>query len=344
MIVSNTQKFLTIRYQLSCMIIAGFIIFLFLLYPLNNFHSTAKVPRLLPLSQEVLSSLDQEYTVRVGFEARDFITFDPEKNDFTILAKLWFEYDPAHIAFEDIDAFSFVKADILKKSKPFFRTKDNGLTCVQYYLRLHFYSELDYRSFPLDDHRLYLSLISPAPITTFFYTVDNGSFKRGEDFHITGWKPVASRAVAGYDTEQIGDSEAIQYPKVVFSVDLSKNDTRHLFLILLPLLFIFFVSIFALSIRDFVVAISVVVAAISALIAYAFVMQSISPDVPYFMISDYLFLMFLVAIFSIFLTLLFTVQDHGVTHENMLKIRGATVIVLYSVVVACWCYIIFWVR
>ena len=343
MAIPQIKRVLTVRYQLICMFITAAAFFVLLHRPMNNFIPISKMPRVLPITESVKAGWSNNGlavpVVNVGLVIQDFLKFDMAKNDFIAAAAVWFEFDPQQVSLEDIDAFVFAKSDIIKKSKPFIKKRENGRTYVQWYVRIHFSTNLDYHRFPLDDHSLYVTLLSPFPAQKFMYNITPQHCKLDDHFDVTGWDIKGCRAIAGYSAEQIGDSEPVEYPKIVFAIDLEKNDGRHLFIILLPLLFIFYICMFALSIHDFALAISVIVASVSALIAYAFVMQSISPDVGYFMMSDYLFLIFLMVIFVIFLTLLFTSPDHGVAKETMLNVRGLCVLCIYAIVIVLWYYL-----
>jgi cytochrome c oxidase subunit IV len=108
----------------------------------------------------------------------------------------------------------------------------------------------------------------------------------------------------------------------------------------LPLLLIFYLSIFAFSIKDIVLAGTLILGSTSGLLAYAFVIQTISPLVGYFMLSDYLFIFVLMSIFIIFLiTILYAVPEHIASKRVLDTIKGFTIPLLYILLVVVWYYL-----
>lgn len=336
----NPSKFITVHYQVVLLVVTTLLLIGSLYHPMNDFYPVAQEPHVITITDDMMKKWTTPPTiVKTGLTITDFSKFDTLKNDFIAHVIIWFEYDPKKISQAEIDTFSFVRAEILKKSAPFIKHEADGAVFVQYYLTVQFATILDYHRFPLDDHSLYLTLINPIEASKMLYSVDPADYRVVDSLDVTGWSIVNLSAKNGYEVDHLGKKYTAEYPKVVFSIDLSKHDERHLFMILLPLLFIFYFSMFALSIIDFMHAITVIVTTVSALIAYSFVLQSLSPDVGYFMVSDYFFLAFLFLIFIIFLIVLLTAPDHGHTKEKIKKIRGLATPLLYGALVLVWYYL-----
>lgn len=282
------------------------IILFYLLYTNeNNFCSKDKMPHLLPITKEVLDK--KPASVHVGISILDFSNFDIKQNKFTTNAAVWFIFNPKEISIESIEKFSFERGQIEEKSKPYsYLIGQNQLS--RFFVRVSFKSDLNYSNFPFDDHKIYLSLINDtlSPEQIIFK-----SFK--EDLKIdpirehSGWKYVDHNVYTGYDTAKLGSNEIsriIKYPEVVFELDYNQASSRYALLIVLPLLLIFFIELFALAIdqasqRGALINLSGT--DIAALFAYRFVIETLSPSTGYFMISDYLFFIFLSLSFAMLL-------------------------------------------
>jgi hypothetical protein len=99
--------------------------------------------------------------------------------------------------------------------------------------------------------------------------------------------------------------------------------------LLLPLLLTFFVTLvsFSFDVGAFFEAhLVVAIGAITALLAYRFVIQAMAPDVGYFMLSDYLFLLFLVAVFAAFFV-------NTVIRDISLRTKKIIVVLLHAFVI-----------
>lgn len=334
------EKCLSVYSQVVFMVVTTIILVAMLYKPMTDFVPIAPAPLIIPVTESLKKEWQQEpAVVKTGLRITDFSKFDALKNDFVVHVNLWFEYDPKKVTFEEIDNFAFIRGDIVKKSEPFIKKEEGGTIFVQYYLKVQFSTALDYHRFPLDDHSLYLSLMHNIPASRMIYDVVLDDFALEDSLDITGWSVVQLKAKTGCDIDHLGKSYTLARPKAIFSIDLAKYDERNLFMILLPLLFIFYLSMFALSINDFMHGITILVSTISALIAYSFVMQTMSPSVGYFMVSDYFFLSFLFLIFIVFLIILLTATDGGFLKNDYKLVRGIATPILYGALMVIWYYL-----
>src|SRR5205085_4826973 len=119
---------------------------------------------------------------------------------------------------------------------------------------------------------------------------------------VKGWHKFNAHAHAGYLEERL-QQEAFRYPAAVFSIDYGRyTNVRNIFMILLPMLLLFFIALFSLIINprdNFTFVLTIPVSAIAGLISFRFVVEAMSPKVGYFMYSDYFFVLFLVLVFAI---------------------------------------------
>jgi hypothetical protein len=306
------------------------------------FNPSGPSPFVKPVTPEIIAQWGTAPArVKVGFNMNDFLLFDIVKNDFVMNAFIWFKFDPKEVSAETIDKFAFTKGDILKKSDARITTA-NGITTVFYTIRVAFSSIVDYTRFPIDDHTLFLNLTNPAVTAEqLIYDVDHEGYVVAESLYLTGWNVVGHETKSsGFSTINLGDNQTITQPKTVFSIDVSKQDLRQLALIFLPLLFLFYVGLLTFAIRDAAVAMTFPLASISGLFAYSFVIQTLAPAVGYFMISDYLFLFFLISSFIIFLVGSLTViPEHIIAKKRVAQIEGMTVLILHLTLIGLWYYL-----
>jgi len=335
------EKFSSISYQIFFLVITSIILVAMLYRPITEFHPVGKMPGVLPVTAQTIAQWGKEpVRVKTGFSITDFIKFDAVKNEYLVNAIIWFEYDPQAIKLETIEKFSFTKGDIVKKSDPIITKKSENMHVATYYIRILFGTIMDYVRFPLDDHRLFLNLTNySANAQELVYEVAASDYAVADNIYIAGWQAIGHAVKSGYSENKVGEN-TISQPKVVFSMDVSKQDVRQLLLIVLPLLLIFYFSIFAFSIKDIVLAITLVLACISGLLAYAFVIQTLSPAVGYFMLSDYLFIFFITTIFIIFLiTVLFAVPEHIASKKTLEMVKGVAIPLLYITLIIVWYYL-----
>ncbi len=245
--------------------------------------------------------------VKVGLYIRDFSEFNITKEEFTFSGIIWFVFDPTLVSLETIGKFSFEKGEILEKSAPKVRLVDNN-ALVYYDIKVKFTSPLRYDLFPFDDHRIYIlftnNFVSAVEVKFESSTYD---FVVKPTLRDIGWEQVDRRVQAGYlkdDLDPYDEAKNTYHPRVAFALDYSRVGVRYITLIILPLLLLLFLAIFTFSLdakKSSGTALSLAAGGVTGIIAYRFVMESMSPSVDYFMISDKIFFLFFVAIFFIFL-------------------------------------------
>jgi hypothetical protein len=335
------EKFATIPYQIAFFVITTIVVTAMLYRPLVQYHPAGHKPRLLPMADEAIKQRGQEpIHVKTGFTITDFIKFDPIHNDFSINAVLWFEFNPKTVSAEVVDKFFFTKGDVAKRSEPQIEKKSDTVTRVTNFLRIQFSTIMDYSRFPLDDHRFYLNLTNvETEARNIIFDIASEDFTVDSYLYIAGWQHVGHAVASGY-TDTVAGTQTFQAPRIVFSLDLSKQDVRELLLILLPLLLIFYFTIFSFAMKDLGLVFQQIISSIAGLLAYAFVIQTLSPTVGYFMLSDYFFLFFLATVFIIFLvSMLFAVPEHIATMPHLKAIKGATSLALYVLLISVWYYL-----
>jgi len=330
----------SVKLQIVSGIIFSIIVSWLLYIPLQQFKSEDEFPALVSLTpQKILNFGGAPSFVTVGMYIRDIPTFDIIEGHFVIDTNIWFRFDPRLVSLDRISQFTFDRAKILKRSEPYTRIEGNKLL-ARYDMRIEFNTTLNYDHFPLDDHQINFS------ITNFFLTPSDIVFQSSTKnlalnpkIQISGWKCIDKEIKTGFLEDKLdpNDPKSIIYnPRVVFSLDFARTGVRHIVSILLPLLLIFFISITTFTFnpygRNGGNIISVSIASITAVIAYRFVIDRMSPDVGYFMLSDYVFLFLLVSCCTIFVVNLFSMKISGF-FKNILTI------ILYLINIAIFIYI-----
>lgn len=306
-LVDHEKLYVPIRFQIFLIILS--IIFAgFALYrPLHLFTTTDPRAELLSITPQLIQEFGSEpATVKVGFFIRDFPVFNMVKGDFTIVGIVWFEFDPSIISLETLNKFVFDKAEFLQRSATYSRIVGDKLF-VRYDVKLKFNLPLQYKYFPLDDHRLSImlthELITPGEIK---FSSGINEFIVGPNMESAGWGEVGRQVKLGYTEAVLDTTDAtkkVYHPAALFSIDYRRIGIRYSLTIFLPLLLIFYLSLFSFSLdpinyRGSIV--SLATGGITALLAYRFVIESLSPSVGYFMLSDYIFFLFLFALCIVF--------------------------------------------
>ncbi len=288
-------------------IIASVLIISFLIYrATSHFTAIDKMPELLPLVPEAYEQFGGSPSeVRVGLYINDFTEFDIIDNEFTFSAIIWFLFDPTLISLDTLSKFSFEKGQIIERAPPITRIIGDKLL-ARYDIRVKLKSNLNYALFPLDSHLIYIAVdnnyTSPGDLTM---TSSQNDFVVSPEISTTGWKMLGTTFYSGYSISNLEKKEAeytVAHPRLIFAVAYAHSGLRQPLTILLPLIFIFFMSLFSFSLekKSYDMSLTLSSGAVTGLVAYRFVIESLAPKVGYFMLSDYMFFLFLIAVFFVF--------------------------------------------
>lgn len=301
------------RLQLLLLIISGLVLTFLLSGPLGEFHANDKYPGIVALTpQKIINFGGSPTFVTAGMYIRDFPKFDVVDGHFIADITVWFRFDPRLVSLNRIGKFTFERARVIHKAKPNTRIEGTKLV-AQYNMRVDFNIQLDYTNFPLDDHRLNFTLthyfLSPSDI---IFKSSRSNLIVSPEIRTSGWKYIDGSVKTGYLEDKIDPQDPrsdVYHPRIVFSLDYARIGVRHILSIIIPLLLIFFLSLFTFSINPFGEKssniISISVAAVTATIAHRFVIERMSPAAGYFMLSDHLFLFLLLACCTVFVVNMF---------------------------------------
>jgi len=311
------------------------LVILILNKPLNTFISTDPPPQIEVVSRE---KGHIGYPVEAGMHIENFHEFDLTKNKFVLNAIVWFKFNPAVLSLDTIEKFSFEKGDILSKSEP--RTKLVGnKVLARYRIKFKFTSNLDYRAFPLNSHRLYITLTNKtvSPKEMLFQASESG-FTLSKNILVPGWKKTKHRVITGYSESLLDRTDPtikIQHPVLVFEIDFMRSGIRQLLVLFIPLFFMFYLTLFSLSLgaTQYTSRIGVSLGNISAFIGYRFVVEGVSPKVGYSMFIDLVFHLLLFISFFVFFINLFT------KNKEYARLRGTAILIIHTVFIASWYYL-----
>lgn len=323
--MATIKKHVSACFQLVTFTCASIMFALMLYKPLHRFTSYDQKPTL----SSGIPAHSTPTMVRTGLHINSFSKTDILKNDFIFEGELWFEFDPKQVSIEDIEKFDLDHGQILERSKPII-SQQGKKTLARYLIRASFQTGLSYKAFPLDNHTIYIA------ITNRFVTAEKLSFVPVDISSIAKSNLLSSTctldklmAEAGYVTNSIPLTDTVLHnnsPQIIFGIQCNRIDLRHFLNIFLPLLLIFFFTLFAFSL-DFnehgQMVPTMAAAGVPALLAYRFVIEAVSPDVDYFMLSDYLFFLFLFLVFAIFIAIVAAVHASE-------RVKQLTIIGLYG--------------
>jgi len=298
---------------LSCFFIF-FIILIFLLRkPLTTFAASEPFVNLVSFTPQKIAEFGGATTkVDVGMNIREIRYFNILSGDFVLDITIWFKFDHRLVFLDRIGKFKFDRAVILEKGPPY-KSLVGKKTLVSYDMRIKLRDTLNYKRFPLDDHRIFITL------TNFFLTIlevsfvaYNSNFTYNPEIQTQGWVCVGKSVRTGFlerDIKLNGRVRKEYYPRIVFALDFERSGIRNILTIVIPLLIIFFISSITLAIEhtkeNKTRLITMAIASVTAIIAYRFIIDNMSPKTGYFMISDHFFFLFLFAccviiIFNVF--------------------------------------------
>ena len=285
---------------------------------------------------QAVTNLDSKTKIRTGLFVSNFLNFDLIKNDFELLGTVWFEFNKNDVDLAMLEQAVFSKGELEphlnlhEDPLPIVQEQD-GLVFAQYPVRVNFASNLNHKLFPFDSHRLYLSFNNMhLDSEKFAFVTKPDQFVLSDNATTFGWLAVEQQVHSGYITKQLANDKTVSYPRVLYSIDFIRNSFKDVLLLLLPLLVTFFMSMFTFSYDHEVYRssiLSVGVATVSAMVGYRFVINNAAPKVPYFMLVDWLFVLFLLLGFTVFLINVF----------NLFKnYRGLIILILHTILVSSW--------
>lgn len=308
--VANTHKeeySTSAFFQFICMAITSIMLFGLIYKATVTFKTFDEMPELLPITPKLATEFSGTGKVKVGLQIANFSIFDVLANNFAFAGTVWFEFDPSITSLDTIGKFSFEKGDIKFLAAPNTRII-KGKLFARYDVKVDMKDNLNYKYFPFSDHTIFITLdnnyVSPAEMI-FESAISDFVISKG--LFVSGWKEYDKHVYTGYSLAQLEQNNKetdVYRPRTIFSIDYKFSGIRQILTILLPIILIFFITLFTFAMEPVNYDKSILTlssGSVTALLAYRFVIENLSPKgVGYFMLSDLLFFIFLTMTFLVF--------------------------------------------
>jgi len=330
--------------QLFLIVLSSFLIITLAYGPIRKFYSAEASSQLLPITPQLVKKWGGEpIMVTVGLHIRNFPEFDFVSNKFEFDGILWFEFDPALISLETISKFTFDKADLIKKSEPYTKLIDDKFF-ARFDIRVRFNMTLDYQFFPFDDHRMFITLINRfVPPNEVMFRSGEIDFSIADEVKISGWEIEDREVRVGYAQDYLEAHEpqkTVLYPKIVFSIDFRRSGIRYILLIILPIIIIFFMGLYSFAFdpqKQSAMITGLAIGGITSLLSYRFVVERLTPQVGYFVLSDYIFTILLFfALIEVLLGL--AIVNFGKLNKFFIIVRGILFLSFHIIFFCTWYY------
>lgn len=343
-IVRFFERIVTPQSQIIGIFVISIIAGLIALQPYWEYHDLEKGIPVIPITPAKITKWGNLPTrVTVGLFINNFPTLDFVNNDFVFDGIIWFEFDSALISLNTVSKFSFEKGEILSLSEPYTQLVEQKFF-ARYNLRVRFKSDLNYKLFPFDDHRLDIILVNRSidPSEMIFRSYSS-FFDISPSVQFSGWRLedlFVKTGITESTIERSGTQKIISQPRVVFSIYLRRQGTRNIFLILLPLFVIYVISLFSFSFdpqKNSTLIFGLASAGVTSLLGYRFVIENMTPKVGYFVLSDRIFILLLLAALWEFVFAVILARVGKLT-PIMSVIRGLTYLLINVFFLTAWYY------
>jgi hypothetical protein len=249
----------------------------------------------------MLNAKEQRHAsvVTVGLHINSFPTFSFVKNEFLIDGILWFRFPQGAESIKTLEGFTIQNSILqengllLYKSAPIIKLLENEVL-VSYHIQTVFKTNLDFKHFPLQSHRLSIIVQNKnvTPYELYFNSTDK-EFTLAQEDLVMQWLPRKMSVKTGYiksELELSNPAMDISYPSAVFSIDFQSVGGRDLMSLYFPMLVLFFIIIFCLliDISD-ISRLTYVATAFPILVLFRMVIDGVSPSVGYKTHVDFVF-------------------------------------------------------
>lgn len=289
-------------FQINAFVIATIVLLVIFYRPFMGFDPHDAIPKI----ENYTTTVALANEVEVGLTIHHFTTSDIIKDDICLDATIWFVYDPKKVTRDVIGQFACEEASIEKGVPVYIKQGDREIAYYPVVVRPKM--NFDFRSYPLDDHQLWLTIRNDAlPSDVYHFKTDLNHFTVEDRAQIHNCTTEKTSVQAGFVEQTLvaGDATVtITSSRAVFLLNCNPIDMRHFLNIFLPIYLIFFLTLFSFSFaysEHTTDVPGIAAAGVPALFAYRFVIEAVSPDVSYFMISDYLFFLYLLLSLLVFL-------------------------------------------
>ncbi len=344
--VSGISRLLAnIKFKIAVLLFTATSIIVFFIIPLSYFNTDDVVPKLETVDIEKLEKFQTRYfsvKVDTGLYIKNFSIFHPIKDEFVMDGIVWFQFNSNTLMPDIVEKFSFDNGKILYKSPPDIRKFGNKIF-VKYDVRVSFKSNLMYKKFPFNDHRVTLVLTNNfvAPEEMYFQ-VNESAFVVSPEIVLHDWIIRDLNVEAGYmnfELDKVDKKKEAAHPKALFTLNVTKASIRRILIIFIPLFVAAFFALlsFLMGMGNIRGRFSITITAVTALLGYRFVIERMMPPVGYFTTTDEIYTLLLIFAFFCLLFQLVVTRRYVRLKPDGMEARRLTfindIIFLFSVFV-----------
>lgn len=289
-------------FQILLSLVWAFIFIFSIYYFFQNRQAYEQSPKLYSYVPEKGRKFgEMPSPVEVSLFLRSMPTFDEDKGHFVLTGSLSFYYKPGQISLDTLGNFQVENGNILEKSGPISRYIDDHVFSV-YDVKLSFFSEMNYKFFPITDHKIFLKIKFPEAFAQdLLLETYRSDVTVANNFSPKGWKLVDYSVDAGYYIEKPADQnikKIVTTPEVAFTLYFSQPGIRKTIIIMMPSFFLFLLIVLSLvipsqSFRDDRLLIHLSIGGTTGLIIQRLVVENITPRIDYFTLVDHLYVYFI---------------------------------------------------
>ena len=291
------RSLVEVKYKLLTFL--ALILYVVLLFKavLAEFRTEDRIPDVEVVGRFMRKKFNHILTgVRTGLHIENFPTFDFVNNKFIADGIVWFEFDKDKIMLETIEKFSIDNGRILEKSPQRIETYGNRII-ARYNIVFEVKTDLDFRRFPFQDHRLAIVLtnnfVSPTEMYFGVYA-KSVSLSVSKNLFMSDWKIYELRTYSGFTAlhfDEFNRERTIQNPKAVFLIDFKKRGIKKVLIIFIPIFAAVFFALFTflMSFNSYRGKFVLSTSAVTALLGYRFVIEQLMPPVGYLTVTDKLY-------------------------------------------------------
>lgn len=333
----------TAKFQLTCLLLATIYLIglLWFEHRQNNFAE-----QIFPISIVKDDVKQLASNVSTGLRINNFPSFSFEQNQFVMDAFVWFRFPVGSESIETIKNFDFQYGEIKYKSDPMIKLIEKDVV-VTYQVKVDFKAYLEYKDFPIGDHRLNIIMdnrsVTPSELC---FNCDVSNFILSENLLIPMWKATRKIVQTGYIKSELDKNDPkmdISYPCIVFTIDFENQSLHNIVTLYFPMYVIFFICLFSLMMEmgEYVARMSLVATSVPILVLFRTVIVQLAPppagmtkvDFVYFLL---VFLSLLILIFQAYLAIVMRkIKQYNdeLQEKRIKKLEKANDIILILVII-----------
>lgn len=230
-------------------------------------------------------------TVQVGLHIKTFPEFSIAKGTFVLDALVWFRFAASTEALNTLENFTIQNSQLLDskgmmhKSKPIVKLLGDDVL-VAYNVQLKFQSALVYKKYPLENHRVNITLVNETVTPQqLVFTTKSNYLTLSNEIMVEDWIPVNVHAQSGYLQSSLDKQDpklTVDYPCVGFSIDFDRVGSRSLTSLYFPLFVLFIIGLLSLMINILDIArLGMISASLPMLVLYRLVIDANFPAIAY---------------------------------------------------------------